>query len=149
VTNVPSGYIDVASGLGAAAPRNILVLPVVFEGQVKGVLELGSFERFPDTHQAFLEQLMESVGIVINTIEANMRTEDLLTQSQSLAKELGSRQEELQRGCSRTRTRKSSARTARWSRRARTWRRRPGSSPSRRSTSPSSSPTCRTSCARR
>jgi signal transduction histidine kinase/DNA-binding response OmpR family regulator len=96
VTNVPSGYIDVASGLGAAAPRNILVLPVVFEGQVKGVLELGSFERFPDTHQAFLEQLMESVGIVINTIEANMRTEDLLTQSQSLAKELGSRQEELQ-----------------------------------------------------
>ena len=96
VTQVPEGYLEIASGLGSATPRNILVLPVVFEGQVKGVLELGSFDGFPGTHQAFLEQLMESVGIVINTIEANMRTEDLLTQSQSLAQELGSRQEELQ-----------------------------------------------------
>src|SRR5262249_61233757 len=55
-----------------------------------------SCECFSHTHQAFLEQLMESIGIVINTIEANMRTEDLLKQSQSLAQELGSRQEELQ-----------------------------------------------------
>ena len=86
----------IASGLGEAPPRNILVLPVVFEGQVKGVLELASFERFSATHQAFLDQLTESIGIVINTIEANMRTEDLLKQSQSLAQELQSRQEELQ-----------------------------------------------------
>ncbi len=94
--NVPPDYIRVASGLGGATPRNILVLPVVFEGQLKGVIELASFEGFSHAHQAFLEQLMESVGIVINTIEANMRTEDLLKQSQSLAQELGSRQEELQ-----------------------------------------------------
>ena len=66
-------------------PQNIIVLPVVFEGQVKGVLELASFERFNPTHQAFLDQLTESIGIVLNTIEANMRTEDLLKQSQSLA----------------------------------------------------------------
>ena len=72
------------------------MLPVVFEGQVKGVLELASFERFNPTHQAFLDQLTESIGIVLNTIEANMRTEDLLKQSQSLAQELQSRQEELQ-----------------------------------------------------
>ncbi|QJR09746.1 Sensor histidine kinase RcsC [Usitatibacter rugosus] len=96
ITNVPEGYLDVSTGVGSAPPRTILVLPVVFEGQLKGVLELGSFEGFSDTHQAFLEQLMESVGIVINTIEANTRTEDLLTQSQSLAQELQSRQEELQ-----------------------------------------------------
>ncbi|APV48351.1 hybrid sensor histidine kinase/response regulator [Betaproteobacteria bacterium GR16-43] len=96
ITNVPEGYLDIGTGVGSAPPRNILVLPVVFEGQLKGVLELGSFEGFSDTHQAFLEQLMESVGIVINTIEANTRTEDLLTQSQSLAQELQSRQEELQ-----------------------------------------------------
>ena len=83
-------------GLGDAAPQNIIVLPVVFEGQVKGVLELASFERFNPTHQAFLDQLTESIGIVLNTIEANMRTEDLLKQSQSLAQELQSRQEELQ-----------------------------------------------------
>src|SRR5947199_324310 len=72
------------------------LLTVVFEGQVKGVVELASFERFNPTHQAFLDQLTESIGIVLNTIEANMRTEDLLKQSRSLAQELGSRQEELQ-----------------------------------------------------
>ena len=82
---------------GRGARRcNVLVLPVIFEGQVRGVLELASFERFNPTHQAFLDQLTESIGIVLNTIEANMRTEDLLTQSQSLAQELQSRQEELQ-----------------------------------------------------
>ena len=96
LSNPPPDYIRISSGLGSAAPRNVLVLPVVFEGQLKGVIELASFEGFSDTHQAFLEQLMESIGIVINTIEANMRTEDLLKQSQSLAQELGSRQEELQ-----------------------------------------------------
>src|SRR5207247_5757662 len=67
-----------------------------FEGQVKGVLELASFERFSPTHQAFLDQLTESIGIVLNTIEANTRTENLLRQSQSLARELQSQQEELQ-----------------------------------------------------
>jgi HAMP domain-containing protein/signal transduction histidine kinase/DNA-binding response OmpR family regulator len=96
LTNVPSDYIRISSGLGEAPPQNIIVLPIVFEDQVKGVMELASFERFSPTHQAFLDQLTESIGIVLNTIEANMRTEDLLKQSQSLAQELGSRQDELQ-----------------------------------------------------
>ena len=71
------------------------MLPVLFEGQVKGVLELASFERFSTAHQALLGQLAETIGIVINTIQANTRTEDLLKQSQSLAGELQSQQEEL------------------------------------------------------
>ncbi len=96
LSNVPLDYIKIFSGLGSAPPQNILVLPVIFEGQVKGVLELASFARFSPAHEAFLDQLTESIGIVINTIEANTRTEDLLKQSQSLAKELQSRQEELQ-----------------------------------------------------
>jgi len=96
LTNPPPDYLRIASGLGAASPRNILVLPVVFESEVRGVLELASFEGFSEVHQAFLDQLTESIGIVINTIEANTRTEDLLTQSQTLAQELQSRQEELQ-----------------------------------------------------
>ncbi|MEX2316739.1 MAG: HAMP domain-containing protein, partial [Pirellulales bacterium] len=96
LNNIPADYIRVSSGLGNAVPANIMVLPIVFEGQVKAVLELASFERFNTTHQAFLDQLTESIGIVLNTIEANMRTEDLLKQSQSLAQELQSRQEELQ-----------------------------------------------------
>jgi len=94
-SSLPQG-LKISSGLTEVAPMDILVLPIIFEGQVRGVVELASVERFNPTHQAFLDQLTESIGIVINTIEANMRTEDLLTQSQSLAQELQSRQEELQ-----------------------------------------------------
>src|SRR5678815_2092291 len=90
-------YIQITSGLGESPPLNILVLPVVFEGQVKAVIELASFDRFSATHQGFLDQLMESIGIVLNTIEANMRTENLLEQSQSLAEELQIQQQELQK----------------------------------------------------
>jgi GAF domain-containing protein len=97
LTNVPPDYIQITSGLGEAPPLNILVLPVVFEGAVKAVIELASFDHFSAAHQGFLDLLMESVGIVLNTIEANMRTEDLLKQSQSLATELQVRQHELQR----------------------------------------------------
>src|SRR5262249_48453440 len=96
VNNVPSDYFPISSGLGEAPPRTVLVLPVVFEGRVKGVLELASFDSFGSTHQDFLEQLTEAIGIVLNTIEANMRTEDLLKQSQSLAQQLQTRQEQLQ-----------------------------------------------------
>jgi HAMP domain-containing protein/signal transduction histidine kinase/CheY-like chemotaxis protein len=96
ITNAPEDYVQITSGLGQAPPTNIIVLPVLFEGQVKAVMELSSFEKFSAIHQAFLDQLVESIGIVLNTIEANTRTEDLLKQSQSLAKELQSRQEELQ-----------------------------------------------------
>jgi HAMP domain-containing protein/signal transduction histidine kinase/DNA-binding response OmpR family regulator len=96
LSNVPRDYIRISSGLGDAAPQNVLVLPVIFEEQVRGVLELASLEGFDSTHQALLDQLTESIGIVINTIEANMRTENLLMQSQSLAQELQSRQQELQ-----------------------------------------------------
>jgi HAMP domain-containing protein/signal transduction histidine kinase/CheY-like chemotaxis protein len=96
LTNVPKDYITITSGLGEANPLNVLVLPVVFEGQVKAVIELASFDRFSPAHQAFLDQLTESIGIVLNTIESNTRTEDLLKQSQSLAKDLRSQQQELQ-----------------------------------------------------
>jgi signal transduction histidine kinase/DNA-binding response OmpR family regulator/HAMP domain-containing protein len=95
--SVPPSYIRISSGLGHAEPVNLIVLPVIFEGQVKAVLELASFERFNPTHHAFLDQLMESIGVVINTIEANMRTEDLLAQSQSLTRQLQGRGEELQK----------------------------------------------------
>ncbi|MDQ3330275.1 MAG: response regulator, partial [Planctomycetota bacterium] len=96
LNNVPKGYLRIASGLGEASPRSVMVLPLAFEGQVKGVLELASFQGFNPTHEALLDQLTESMGIVLNTIEANMRTEGLLLQSQSLAQQLQSRQEQLQ-----------------------------------------------------
>ncbi|HKC20435.1 MAG TPA: response regulator, partial [Candidatus Dormibacteraeota bacterium] len=96
VTNVPKDYIRITSALGDAPPFNIVVLPVLFEGEVRAVIELASFQPFNQTHIDFLDQLAESIGIVLNTIEANSRTEDLLKQSQSLATELQSQQEQLQ-----------------------------------------------------
>jgi HAMP domain-containing protein/signal transduction histidine kinase len=97
LTDAPSDYVKVSSALGAARPMNIMVLPILFEEEVKAVMELSSLERFNSTHQAFLDQLTESIGIVLHTIEANTRTENLLKQSQSLATELQNRQEELQK----------------------------------------------------
>ena len=95
LVDVPSDYIHINSGLGEAPPLNIVVLPVLFEGQVKAVIELASFQRFSDIHLTFFDQLTESIGIVLNTISATMRTEELLKQSQSLANELQTRQAEL------------------------------------------------------
>jgi signal transduction histidine kinase/HAMP domain-containing protein/DNA-binding response OmpR family regulator len=93
--DVPDDYIRINSVLGSATPLNVIILPVLFEGEVKAVVELASLRKFSETHLSFLEQLTESIGIVFNTIEANMRTEALLEQSQSLTKELQSQQEEL------------------------------------------------------
>jgi len=95
LTDVPRDYIVVSSGLGAAPPNNIVVLPILFEQQVKAVIEIASLDRFTETHLSFLDQLMESIGVVLNTIEANSRTESLLTQSQSLAQELQQTNQEL------------------------------------------------------
>ncbi|HMC77528.1 MAG TPA: HAMP domain-containing protein, partial [Vicinamibacterales bacterium] len=95
LSQVPPDYVQITSGLGEAAPLNIVVLPVLFEGEVKAVIELASFYRFNDVHLTFLNQLTESIGIVLNTIVATMRTEELLKQSQSLATELQTRQREL------------------------------------------------------
>jgi HAMP domain-containing protein/signal transduction histidine kinase/CheY-like chemotaxis protein len=96
VTNVPGDYIRINSSLGGLAPVSIVVLPVLFEGDVKAAIELASFAQFSDIHLAFLDQLTQSIGIVLNTIAATMRTEQLLQQSQALAEELQSQQLQLQ-----------------------------------------------------
>ncbi len=95
LTDVPPDYIQINSGLGEAAPLNIIVLPILFEGKVRAVIELASFAPFSETHQSFLEQLTENIGLVLNTVEATVVTEKLLEQAQSQAQELQSRQEEL------------------------------------------------------
>ena len=97
LTNVPADYVVISSALGEAPPLNIIVLPILFEQEVKAVIELASFSRFSETHQSFLDQLTELIGIVLNTIAANMRTEGLLKQSQLLTTELQSQQEELKK----------------------------------------------------
>jgi HAMP domain-containing protein/signal transduction histidine kinase/CheY-like chemotaxis protein len=92
---VPGNFIKIGSGIGRATPANINILPALFEEEVKAVIELASFEEFNETHHTFLTQLMETVGIVLNTIAATMRTEELLKESQLLTQELQSRQIEL------------------------------------------------------
>jgi HAMP domain-containing protein/signal transduction histidine kinase/CheY-like chemotaxis protein len=97
VKHVPKKYLSVKSGLGEAVSADLFVLPVLFEDQVLGVIELASFQQFNDVHTGFLEQLVETIGVVLNTIIANVRTEELLEQSQRLAQELQVQSMELQR----------------------------------------------------
>ncbi len=96
ITQAPEDYIKITSGLGEAAPTSIIVIPILFEETVLAVLELASFAPFTEVQQTFLDQLSESIGVVLNTIRANSRTEELLEQSQSLTRELQSSSEELQ-----------------------------------------------------
>ena len=96
ITNVPADYVKITSGLGTAAPGSIVVLPVLFEDQLLAVIELATFGQFSDVHLAFLDQLTETIGVTVNTIIANSRTEELLTESQRLAQELQERSEQLQ-----------------------------------------------------
>jgi HAMP domain-containing protein/CheY-like chemotaxis protein len=96
LSDLPDNVVPITSGLFKAAPRNIIVLPILFEGQVKAVIELASIGTFTDLQISFLEQLTAGIGIVLNSIEATMRTEALLQQSQQLAGELQSQQRELQ-----------------------------------------------------
>ena len=92
----PAEYVKIASGLGEASPRAVIVMPVLFEDQVMAVVELASFDPFTEVQRTFLDQLGETIGIVLNTIQATMRTEELLRQSQALTLELQERSEELQ-----------------------------------------------------
>ncbi|HEY3706832.1 MAG TPA: HAMP domain-containing protein [Terracidiphilus sp.] len=96
ITELPKKTAPIRSGLFKAPPKNVIVLPVLFEDRVKAVIELASLSAFTPSHLAFLEQLTASIGIVLNSIEATMQTEGLLKQSQQLATELQTQQKELQ-----------------------------------------------------
>ena len=96
ITDLPENAVPIRSGLFQSVPRNVIVLPVLFEDRVKAVIELASLGTFTASHLAFLEQLTASIGIVLNSIEATMQTEGLLKQSQQLATELQTQQKELQ-----------------------------------------------------
>ncbi|WDV51603.1 HAMP domain-containing protein [Streptomyces coeruleorubidus] len=97
VEGAPPDYIKINSGLGEAAPTTIVIIPILFEDRLLGVIELASFSRFSDVHLAFFDQFVNTIGVAINTIIANSRTESLLGESQRLAMQLQERSDELQK----------------------------------------------------
>ncbi|MEV3971439.1 HAMP domain-containing protein [Streptomyces sp. NPDC050698] len=96
VDELPDGYVTISSGLGQVVPSALVLLPIVVEGQVLGVIELASVTPFTQIHRDFLAQLMETIGVNVNTIVANARTDELLVESQRLTVELQARSTELQ-----------------------------------------------------
>ena len=96
VEDVPADYVTIGSGIGRTAPTSLILLPIMVEEQVLGVIELASVNRFTPVHRDFLEQLMETIGVNVNTVVANARTDELLGESQRLASELQARSGELQ-----------------------------------------------------
>ncbi|MGW0818635.1 HAMP domain-containing protein [Streptomyces viridiviolaceus] len=96
VDELPPGYVTISSGLGQVVPTALVLVPIVVEGQVLGVIELASVTPFTQIHRDFLAQLMETIGVNVNTIVANARTDELLAESQRLTAELRARSTELQ-----------------------------------------------------
>ncbi len=96
VDELPPGYVTISSGLGQVEPTALLLLPIVFEEQVLGVIELASVTRFTQIQRDFLQQLVDTIGVNVNTIVANARTDELLQESQRLTSELQYRSAELQ-----------------------------------------------------
>ncbi|OQR58796.1 hybrid sensor histidine kinase/response regulator, partial [Streptomyces maremycinicus] len=96
VANAPTGYLKISSGLGEAPPAQVIVLPVLFEGQVLGVIELASFTPFTQIQKDFLNQLAEMIATSVNTISVNTKTEQLLKNSQELTEQLRERSAELE-----------------------------------------------------
>jgi HAMP domain-containing protein/signal transduction histidine kinase/ActR/RegA family two-component response regulator len=92
---VPADFMYIATGMGEAPPRSVVVLPVLFEGETKAVIELASFKAFSSNHLAFLDQLMDSVGVILNMISSSMRTEELLQQLKKSNAELEAQAGEL------------------------------------------------------
>ena len=95
VTNIPDDYIAITSGLGEAVPRYLVVVPLVYRDVVEGVIELGSFQEFTDTHIEFFNQTAEAIAISFNSTRSRTQIQQLLGESQVQAEELQAQQEEL------------------------------------------------------
>ncbi|MGE0172580.1 MAG: HAMP domain-containing protein [Oligoflexales bacterium] len=95
LADVPEGFIHIMTGMGDAPARNVVVLPVLFEGEVKAVIELASFKEFNENHLVFLDQLMDSIGVILNMISSSMRTEELLQELKRSNAELEAQANEL------------------------------------------------------
>jgi signal transduction histidine kinase/HAMP domain-containing protein/ActR/RegA family two-component response regulator len=96
ITDVPPDYITISSGLGSTSASSVVIVPILFEDEVLGVMELASLRQFSKVHLAFIDQFVDTIGVSINTTMAGARTEALLTESQRLTAALQQRTEQLQ-----------------------------------------------------
>lgn len=96
LTDVPNDYIKISSGLGEATPANVYVLPIIFENEVKAVLELATLKPFTEAQKSFLEELIQNIGIVIESVMSRIQLAHLLEESQTLMEEIQAQSEELQ-----------------------------------------------------
>ena len=94
---IPDDYAVVRSAIGETAPRCIFVLPLLYEGELKAVIELGSVSEFADEDLRFLESVADSIAVVVHGIQSHQRVQELLERSQQQAEELEVQQEELRK----------------------------------------------------
>lgn len=94
--NLPSDYIRINSSLGETAPRHLIVLPILFESEVVAVMEFASLEAFAEPSLTLLQEICDTLGVILTTIAATAQTTELLNHSQALTEELRLQQRELQ-----------------------------------------------------
>jgi len=94
LTNLPPGYLRVASGLGGAAPVQVVASPLVSTGALLGVLEVATFRAFSGRERALLEELLPVVAMSLEVLQRNLHTQELLAQTQEQARQLEEQTEE-------------------------------------------------------
>ena len=81
-TDVPENFVKIRSGLGEANPRCILIVPLKFNEELLGVIELASFRILQPFEIDFVEQLAENIAATVSILKINQRTVLLLKNAQ-------------------------------------------------------------------